>query len=1097
MGFLVCMCYFLFVSVARAQITVSPSTTTTSTSISTASSTDQPSVLPQATKMLKIGLIMPKTNPDITEESGFDRAAGAIPMAIDLIRKDHLLDDYNFTFITKFAECQDEKAAGSTVELITINMVDALIGPTCSSAAIHSGIITAYYNIPTYLWGMVASHQLADTSRYLSTVRLTADSAELAEAFVAFMNKFGFDRFAFMYILRGQQKCKYIGDDLKGVIENTTLSDVSMTYSHQMENSSAEVISKTMEAAVKRARIFALCFANDVDRRNFFLAIYDMGLHTDEYLYVMLDTRGFGFGQRAKSKEFMDATGTVPLYIDQSEKPDGRDQDAMAAARMAVSIDFDATTSVGNISDFNKKVIERIRGWPFYCTECNSSDVAATYARYLHDAMYLYALALNRTITKNPLNIRNGRAIAQNSNVTFQGASGEVIFNKERQREAVFVVMGLNGTNSVVKFSTLKRNQTGNMTYYPESREKRIWDTRAGKKPRAVPLCGFDGNSCPEDPIRSPWVIGAVATGCVFAVITVFTSIYICWSRKREEERLNHQWQIPYFQLVKHTPKKAGSESSRSLASSTMSVATKLTIETELESEFFTLYYLSGEPVVASKHHIRLNLDKNDHADMRKLRSLDHSNLNKFLGLCLDAEDCMYMSIWKYCSRRSLQDVFLRESITMDSFVMCSLMRDILQGLNYIHNSFLEHHGHLTSSNCLVDDRWQVKLSDYGLEGLRKADRLSHKKLLWRAPELLRDESVFGTKAGDVYSFAIICSEIMSRKPAYDLDSRPETEEEIVYLVKRGGSTLCRPSISNMAEFNPAFVHLVRDCWSENVRERPTVEQVIKLMKSIVPKSNVNLMDHVFRMMESYADSLEQEVQARVRELESEKRKSDLLLYRMMPKQIAEKLKMGSSVEPETFESVTVFFSDVVSFTTLASRCTPLQVVDLLNRLYTNFDQIIDNHDVYKVETIGDGYLCVSGLPHRNGDRHVMEIADMSLEFIASLQGFRIPHIPSQTVQIRVGMHTGSVVAGVVGLTMPRYCLFGDTVNTASRMESNSKPNRIHMSGQARVAIQRFPGYTTESRGDVIIKGKGVMETFWLVGRQSSLKEELRSEART
>ncbi|KAK0415356.1 hypothetical protein QR680_011905 [Steinernema hermaphroditum] len=1062
MGFLVRICYFLFVSVAKAQLTVPPPTPSTTTTIQTVPISSDP------LKTLKIGLLLPRYNVDVAEESGFDRAAGAIPIAIDAIRKNHILDGFNFTFITKFAECKDYLSAGYAVDLITVEKVDAVIGPTCSSSAIHSGIITAYYNIPTYLWGLVASHQLADTGRYPTTVRLTADSAELAEAFISFMDEFEFDRFAFIYMLIGQQKCKYIGDDLKEVIENTTLSDISMTYSHQLENSSVQMIRKTMEAAVKRARIFALCFPNDVDRRNFFLVIHDMGLHTDEYLYVMLDTRGFGFGQRAKSKDFMEASGTVPFYIDQSDKPDGRDQDAMAAARMAISIDFDATTSVGDIADFNKMVIDRVHGWPFYCTDCNSSAVAATYARYLHDAMYLYALSLNKTITKNPNNTRNGRAIARNSNVTFQGASGEVIFNKERQREAVFVVMGLNGTNSVVKFSTLKRDQTGNMTYYPEGREQRIWETRSGKQPRAVPLCGFDGNSCPEDPIRSPWVIAAVATGCVFAVITVFTSIYICWH-------------------------KGGSESSRSFQSGTASVATKLTIETQLESEFFTLYYLSGEPVVASKHHIRLNLDKNDHADMRKLRSLDHSNLNKFLGLCLDAEDCMYMSIWKYCSRRSLQDVFLRESITMDSFVMCSLMRDILQGLNYIHNSFLEYHGHLTSSNCLVDDRWQVKLSDYGLEGLRKADRLPPKKLLWRAPELLRDESVFGTKAGDVYSFAIICSEIMSRKPAYDLDSRPETEEEIVYLVKRGGSTLCRPSISNMAEFNPAFIHLVRDCWSERVRERPTVDQVIKLMKTIIPNSNVNLMDHVFRMMESYADSLEQEVQARVRELESEKRKSDLLLYRMMPKQIAEKLKMGSSVEPETFESVTVFFSDVVSFTTLASLCTPLQVVDLLNRLYTNFDQIIDNHDVYKVETIGDGYLCVSGLPHRNGDRHVIEIADMSLEFIASLQGFRIPHIPSETVQIRVGMHTGSVVAGVVGLTMPRYCLFGDTVNTASRMESNSKPNRIHMSSEAYLAIQKFPGYTTESRGDVIIKGKGVMETFWLLGKESVAKRTVRS----
>ena len=190
---------------------------------------------------------------------------------------------------------------------------------------------------------------------------------------------------------------------------------------------------------------------------------------------------------------------------------------------------------------------------------------------------------------------------------------------------------------------------------------------------------------------------------------------------------------------------------------------------------------------------------------------------------------------------------------------------------------------------------------------------------------------------------------------------------------------------------------------------------------------------------------------------------------------MAEKLKLGQSVEPETFDCVTCFFSDVVSFTTLASRCTPLQVVNLLNDLYTVFDGIISEYDVYKVETIGDGYLCVSGLPHRNGNEHARHIANMSLAFMRSLDRFTIPHLPGERISLRIGIHTGGCVAGVVGLSMPRYCLFGDTVNTASRMESNGKPNKIHVSAEANHFLTRvIGGYITESRGEVIIKGKGI-----------------------
>jgi guanylate cyclase len=102
-------------------------------------------------------------------------------------------------------------------------------------------------------------------------------------------------------------------------------------------------------------------------------------------------------------------------------------------------------------------------------------------------------------------------------------------------------------------------------------------------------------------------------------------------------------------------------------------------------------------------------------------------------------------------------------------------------------------------------------------------------------------------------------------------------------------------------------------------------------------------------------------------------------------------------------------------------------------------DGIISEFDVYKVETIGDGYLCVSGLPHRNGNEHAKHIANMSLSFMKSLGRFTIPHLPGERISLRIGMHTGPCVAGVVGLSMPRFCLFGDSINLASRMESGGK----------------------------------------------------------
>ncbi|KAK7086940.1 hypothetical protein SK128_000440 [Halocaridina rubra] len=171
----------------------------------------------------------------------------------------------------------------------------------------------------------------------------------------------------------------------------------------------------------------------------------------------------------------------------------------------------------------------------------------------------------------------------------------------------------------------------------------------------------------------------------------------------------------------------------------------------------------------------------------------------------------------------------------------------------------------------------------------------------------------------------------------------------------------------------------------------------------------------------------------------------------------------------------------------------PQSMVDMLNELYTCFDAIIGDYDVYKVETIGDAYMVVSGLPICNGDKHSVEIASMALKLLSAVKKITIRHRPWDTLKLRIGIHSGPCVAGVVGLTMPRYCLFGDTVNTASRMESTGKELCIHISDANKKMLDKQGGYVVRERGEINVKGKGLMRTWWLVGEQKSQDEIIKN----
>jgi len=213
-------------------------------------------------------------------------------------------------------------------------------------------------------------------------------------------------------------------------------------------------------------------------------------------------------------------------------------------------------------------------------------------------------------------------------------------------------------------------------------------------------------------------------------------------------------------------------------------------------------------------------------------------------------------------------------------------------------------------------------------------------------------------------------------------------------------------------------------------------------------------------------------------QLRSEQRRSEHLLLNILPAPIAARLKQGEASISDSFEDISVLFTDIVDFTRMADGMRPAELVGMLNDLFSAFDTLVDQHGLEKIKTIGDAYMVAAGAPDACPD-HAGKVADLALAMLQAAQDFN--RSTGRNLQLRIGIHSGPAVAGVIGLHKFSYDLWGDTVNTASRMESHGIAGRIQLSEST---LQKLGDcYIVEERGCIEIKGKGTLRTWFLIGK--------------
>jgi class 3 adenylate cyclase len=214
-----------------------------------------------------------------------------------------------------------------------------------------------------------------------------------------------------------------------------------------------------------------------------------------------------------------------------------------------------------------------------------------------------------------------------------------------------------------------------------------------------------------------------------------------------------------------------------------------------------------------------------------------------------------------------------------------------------------------------------------------------------------------------------------------------------------------------------------------------------------------------------------------LQQIEEEKMRSEQLLLNILPKSIAERLKAGETTIADSFKNVSVLFADLAGFTRLSMQVPPDEIVALLNRIFSAFDDLAEKYGLEKIKTIGDCYMAAAGLPVPRED-HAVATANMGLDMLHLITNSNYSNLQ---LTLRIGINSGPVVAGIIGNKKFIYDLWGDSVNTANRMESHGLSNQIQVSESTYELLKEK--FLLEPRGEIDVSGKGLMKTFWLKDR--------------
>ncbi|KAI0242808.1 Atrial natriuretic peptide receptor 1 [Lamellibrachia satsuma] len=625
-------------------------------------------------------------------------------------------------------------------------------------------------------------------------------------------------------------------------------------------------------------------------------------------------------------------------------KQDGTDEEVRAAYENLIMV-FTKTMAFGTTNDY-LKTFDLAASSSSWARKLVPPSPAAFYSLFLYDAMAVYARAATKAGST-----RDGRKIfnAAKGTLIRGGATGDVTLSKTADRIPDFWFFDLDaeGAFAIVSETASVLNQTGVQRLLKVKADFRWGDGATGltHAPPDTPRCGFEGEKC-----ANFWIYVGPALVSVVLLAAIATIVVIHRKMARERDIENMTWKLDYRDILTYSGKETHYSQMHLHAKGSTLGLSNLSSQGNALPFMKVANYKGNTVVVKSIHKTRVNIDRKLKKDMRTVMELKHTNLNLFYGACVDPPNIC--SVWEHCPKGSLQDVIWNENVRLDDMFKFSICVDIVKGLRHLHESELKCHTKLKSSNVVIDGRWVCKLTDYGLGTLLAGkvsgvDGVSHAKyanMFWTAPEVLRchrEELQLGkvspcecqSPPADIYSLGVVWKETFCRNNPYSEHEELSPNEIIQRVAKPNGNAIFRPSLNDLG-VSPNEEHgvvrrqlaeLIAACLSEEPCDRPTAYRALKEITKLNPFRKTNILDNMAAMMETYSNHLEEVVHERTLLIEEERKRTETILYRMLPKCVADVLKTGGRVEAEHFDDVTIYFSDVVRFTDLVVDSTPIQ----------------------------------------------------------------------------------------------------------------------------------------------------------------------------